>query len=258
MSSSSSQPPTFIVGSGRSGTTLLRLMLDAHPDISCGPETHFLRDLRHLVGEHWNLLSRYGFDKAYWHNKIHYFFDSFKEDYMERRGKQRWVEKTPWYVRYLDFLDDVFDGCLIIHIIRNGYDVVRSWKERSGYLQALKSAWTGWGDSIRQARAFGQTYPERFHELRYEDLVTSPEPTIRSVLSFMDEPWEPVVLDYDQVDHDVADQYWDLTKSRREEQKDSSKIYASRIGTGKDDLDAGLRNTLRMRSGGLLQELGYE
>src|ERR671915_350720 len=38
-------PSPFIVGAGRSGTTLLRLMLDAHPDLTIPPETHFIPDL---------------------------------------------------------------------------------------------------------------------------------------------------------------------------------------------------------------------
>lgn len=256
--SSTSPPPTFIVGSGRSGTTLLRLMLDAHPNISCGPETHFLRDMRHIVGEHWNLLSRYGFEKEYWHNKINGFFSSFQEDYMEKRGKNRWVEKTPWYARHLDFINDVFGDCLILHIIRNGYDVVLSWKQRSGYKQALASAWTKWDDAVSRARAFGERHPNRYHELRYEDLVTDPESTIRPVLSFMDEPWDPIVLNYDQADHDVANRYWDHTENRRQSGRTSSKIYASRIGKGKEKLDPVLRTLLRVRSGDLLRELGYD
>lgn len=233
-------------------------MLDAHPNISCGPETHFLADMRHIVGEHWSLLSRYGFSKSYWHGKIRSFFDSFQNDYMEERGKGRWVEKTPWYARHLDFIDDVFEDCLILHIIRNGYDVVLSWKQREGYKQALKSAWTGWEDSITQSRAFGRQYPDRYHELRYEDLVTEPESTIRGVLSFMDEPWDDTVLHYDQADHDVADRYWDHTEKRRQDESTSSKIYASRIGKGKKGLDPVLRNVLSTRSGPLLRDLGYD
>lgn len=232
-------------------------MLDAHPNISCGPETHFLRDMRHIVGEHWNLLSRYGFEKKYWHKKIRAFFHSFQKDYMEKREKNRWVEKTPWYARYLDFIDDVFNDCLILHPIRNGYDVVLSWKQRSGYKQALKSAWTGWEDAITQSRAFGQCHPDRYHELHYEDLVTDPESTIREVLSFMDEPWDPIVLNYDQADHDVADHYWDHTEKRRQSGTSSSKIYASRIGKGKQELDPILRSVLQTRSGPLLKDLGY-
>lgn len=233
-------------------------MLDAHPNISCGPETHFLEDMRHIVGSHWQLLRRYGFEKSYWHEKIRTFFSSFKNDYMTERGKNRWVEKTPRYVKYLDFLDAVFDDCLIIHLVRNGYDVVLSWKERGEYKQAMKSAWTEWKTSVKQARTFGDANPDRYHELRYEDLVTDPESTMKDLLSFLDEPWDPIVLNYDEADHDVAEKYWSYTDTRRKRTEESSKIYASRIGKGKQDLDPILRNTLQMRAGPLLQDLGYD
>jgi hypothetical protein len=232
-------------------------MLDAHPNISCGPETHFLEDMRHIVQSHWNLLSRYGFEKSYWHEKIRSFFSSVKADYMEKRNKSRWIEKTPRYVKHLDFINDVFDDCLVIQIIRNGYDVVLSWKQRSGYKQAMKSAWGEWRNSVRKAQAFGKKHPERYHELRYEDLVRHPESTMRDLLSFLDEPWDPAVINYDQADHDVADHYWDYTESRRDTTEESSKIYASRIGKGKQKLNPVLRKTLQVRSGSLLKELGY-
>ncbi len=54
--------PVFVIGSPRSGTTLLRLILDAHPHISCGEETHFLRDLEAIVGRDWELVATYGLD----------------------------------------------------------------------------------------------------------------------------------------------------------------------------------------------------
>jgi hypothetical protein len=64
------QKPIFIIGSPRSGTTLLRLILDSHPNISCGPETHFLVDLSKIVNVHWEQVEAFGFDKAYWHQKL--------------------------------------------------------------------------------------------------------------------------------------------------------------------------------------------
>jgi hypothetical protein len=74
----------------------------------------------------------------------------------------------------------------------------------------------------------------------------------------MEEPWDPIVLNYDQADHDVAERYWDHTEKRRRSEKTDSKIYASRIGKGKEKLDPVLRTVLRTRSGSLLQELGYD
>jgi len=46
-------PPVFIVGCPRSGTTLLRIMLDSHPRISCGPEAHFVADMERITGRRW-------------------------------------------------------------------------------------------------------------------------------------------------------------------------------------------------------------
>ncbi|HEV8165823.1 MAG TPA: sulfotransferase, partial [Actinomycetota bacterium] len=58
--------PIFIVGCQRSGTTLLRLILDAHPNISCGPETRFLEDLARITGDgNWPRMRLFGFPKEY-------------------------------------------------------------------------------------------------------------------------------------------------------------------------------------------------
>ena len=58
--------PIFVIGSPRSGTTLLRLILDSHPSISCGEETHFLRDLESVVGRNWDLVATYGLGRDWW------------------------------------------------------------------------------------------------------------------------------------------------------------------------------------------------
>ena len=67
--------PIFVIGSPRSGTTLLRLILDSHPRISCGEETHFLRDLGSIVGRHWDLVATYGFDRDWWLARIAGFYE---------------------------------------------------------------------------------------------------------------------------------------------------------------------------------------
>src|SRR6185369_10132715 len=74
------QAPIFVIGAPRSGTTLLRLILDSHPRISCGEETHFLRDLGAIVGRHWDLVSTYGFDRDWWLRRIAAFYEDFQAD----------------------------------------------------------------------------------------------------------------------------------------------------------------------------------
>jgi hypothetical protein len=85
------EAPIFIVGCQRSGTTMLRLILDSHSRISCGPETRFLEDMERIVGSDWKRLSQYGFPREEWLRRIAGFFGGIQHDYAVSRGKQRWA-----------------------------------------------------------------------------------------------------------------------------------------------------------------------
>src|SRR6266542_1835989 len=148
---SSRRAPIFVVGCQRSGTTLLRLILDAHPNISCGPETRFLTDLAHVTTGSWKRLAQYGFPKQYWHEHIAGMFDAIKSDYARRAGKSRWADKTPRYALTLPFIDRLFPTCQVVHVIRDGRDVVASHRVRWGYLAALKAV-RKWPHYVHSAR----------------------------------------------------------------------------------------------------------
>src|SRR4051794_37690957 len=98
--------PIFIIGCGRSGTTLLRLMLDSHPEIAAGEETKFLTDLEPILGEHWRLLQTYGFNRDWWLERMRAFYGGFMAEYAARKGKRRWAEKTPGYTFHLELVDE--------------------------------------------------------------------------------------------------------------------------------------------------------
>jgi hypothetical protein len=253
------RPPIFIIGSPRSGTTLFRLILDSHQNISCGPETHILKDLSKVLGPYWVLLQRYGFEEAYWCERIASFFGGFQEDYAERRGKNRWADKTPVYALHLDFINRLFPNCVFIHVIRNGYDVVKSHYDRWGYRKAMEAAWSKWHLYVSQARVLGRGLPQdRYLEIRYEDLVTDTEKKLREVLDFLGEPWDPAVLDHQSMPHDVAELYKEQTDRRRRDGKDRRAVYRSRIGSGAKELDGLLKTVMNLTSGALLEELGYK
>lgn len=247
--------PAFIIGSPRSGTTLLRVMLDSHPYISSGPETHFLVDLHRLAEAHAAHIEFMGFDQQWWRNHVRSFYTAVQCDYMRRRGKRRWVEKTPAYTLHLDFLDDLFPDARYIHIIRDGRDVVASHADRWGYRSALHATST-WGQYVQAARRFGRRAPTRYHEIRYESLVTDPEESLKPLLAFLDEPWDASVLAFEEQDHDVS-RFVEFTASRRAEGGQQKTIYTSRVGAGSKQLDPLLRTLLTARSGALLRELGY-
>ena len=116
----SARPPVpFIVGVGRSGTTMLRLMLDAHPDLAIPPETHFVPELIDAIDggatpeqaattmtavRQWGDLDTDPEDVVARWRQLERFesgsaLRAFYEMYAERQGKPRYGEKTPAYVK---------------------------------------------------------------------------------------------------------------------------------------------------------------
>jgi hypothetical protein len=251
-------PPIFIIGCPRSGTTLVRMIVDSHPRISAGEETKFLFDLQRILGDHQDLVSRYGFGREYWLERIRDFYGGFQAEYMRRRGKARWAEKTPEYTLILDFIDELFPDARYIHVIRDGRDVVASFRERWGYRAALRVARGVWVSHVTAARDFGRRVAgERYTEIRYERLVAEPEAVLRDLFRFLDEPWDPVVLRWDELHHDTTDHYAGFTADRRRAGRDPAAIYRWRVGAGGSKLDPLLRLIMRRRSWSLLRELGY-
>ena len=256
----STRPPIFIVGCQRSGTTLLRLILDSHPNISCGPETLFLVDfVERVTGErHWRHLAQFGFPKEYWQERVAALVDTVQSDYARRRGKVRWADKTARYAVHLDQIDRLYPTCQVIHIIRDGRDVVASHRDRWGYLSALKAV-RKWPWYVRTARMAGARLAGqgRYYEIRYEDLVTDPEPTLRKLLDFLGEPWDDEVLEHDRWPHDVQPRYVAFSSSRRAASGERHTIYRSRIGTGRQELGPLLYLLVRLVDGATLRDLGY-
>jgi hypothetical protein len=248
--------PVFIVGCQRSGTTLLRLMLDSHPEISCGPETRFLADLGRITGSEWERFSLYGFPKEYWYRRFADLFGGFQHDYAVARGKRRWADKTPMYALHIDLLDAVFPDAQVVHVIRDPRDVVVSHRERFGYWSALKAT-AKWPRYVDQARTLGrQLGPDRYHEVRYEALVHDPTTTMRALLAFLGEAWSDAVLDPDAHPHDVLDRYHAFSAARRRA-GDGAAIYRSRVGAHRSSLDPLLAIAVRFACGRRARELGY-
>jgi hypothetical protein len=250
--------PIFVIGSPRSGTTLLRLILDSHPRISCGEETHFLRDLEAVVGRRWDLLSRYGIERDWWLRRLRDLYLAFQAEVLARSGKARWAEKDPTYTLLLGFIEELFPDALYVHLLRDGHDVVASFRDRWGYASAARAARTEWARYVQAARAhLRHVGPERGLELRYERLVADPDGAARRLFAFLGEAFVPETVAFDPATHAATERYRWFTASRRRAGGETSTIYRSRVGAGGASLDPFLRTLLRRRHGGLLRELGY-
>lgn len=198
-------PPVFIVGCPRSGTTLLRRMVNAHPNLSAGPETHFLIVLKNIEVLRWNQLSLFGITQAQWHSHVRELFSWVHSQRAEREGKSRWVDKTPGYALILDFIDELYPDSQIIHLLRDPHDVVDSWRRRVGPVKA-REAVKAWPEHVRAARAFRDKHsPDRFTEIRYEELVANPKDVMSALLSWLGEPWDEAILDLPRARRDEPD-----------------------------------------------------
>ncbi len=147
---------------------------------------------------------------------------------------------------------------MYVHLLRDGHDVVASFRDRWGYTSAARAARGEWARYVLAARALGDRLPaDRFLELRYEGLVDDPERECRRLFDFLAEDWDPAVLTFDPSTHRATDRYQRFTAGRREAGGDDATIYRSRVGAGGRSLDPFLRTLLRRRNGDLLHELGY-
>jgi hypothetical protein len=251
--------PIFVVGCHRSGTTLFRLILDSHPRISCGPETRFLREFESVTNdENWPRMQLYGLPREWWDERFAAFFRDFKETYARSQGKQRWADKTPLYVNHLDYIDRLFPDCVVINIVRDGRDVARSHRETWGYTAGLKAI-EKWPRYVEAAERYGNRVgPDRYLEVRYEDVVGNTEKTMRSVLAWLNEEWSDSVLHHMDFPHDVMSRYDAYTSGRRASGGESKAVYASGVRGGKQRLDPVMRALVRLRADGTLKRLGYK
>ena len=121
--------PGFLVGCHRSGTTLARYYLDAHPRIACPPESKFLAGLRACVEypQAVKALRSFGVPRSELMKRLGGVAREILDQYAAQRGKARWVDKTPNYYKHLDFIDELFESRVFyIFMIRHPLDTVAS------------------------------------------------------------------------------------------------------------------------------------
>jgi hypothetical protein len=251
----SASPPIFVVGSPRSGTSLFRLILDSHPSIACGPETHLLARMDDAAKRYAKQLDRYAFDDAYWHAQYRTFFESFKLDYAHRKGKARWADKTPSYARHLPFITSVFPEAQVVHVIRDVHMVTASALNRWGWRRAWDTP-DRWVANVNAARTFGaEMSPAQYTEIRFEDLVGDTEGTLRPLFEWFGEAWDPCVLDYDQHEHDESPRNRRVRETARS--AGGTAVDQTRATKPRRKVDPVLRAHIRQVAGALNRELGY-
>lgn len=195
------EKPIFVIGSMGSGTTLLRLMLDSHPNIMIAQETGFMRSVmaQYYVpfwkfGGEW--LDRIGMSEAELDESCRAFYDDVFSKAAAKRGASRWGDKTPYHVHHMELAARVFPDAQFIATVRHPGAVANSvgrfkWDWNKGI-----EHWTHSNQNMVDA---GVNLGDRFHLIRYEDLVTDTEPVLQEVLNFLEEPWKDEVMSHHEV-----------------------------------------------------------
>jgi hypothetical protein len=206
--------PIFVVGCGRSGTSMLLKILNQHSSIAIPSESHFLIDYMKKHDKYETLEDDRVIEKLFRDILNEPFVKEFKakyniqqlvksvksrtyagvvnaiyDTYRLQHNKARWGDKTPPYVHYINEILRIFPESQFIHIIRDGRDCALSvieqpWGPKNIFRSALmwKRAVT---DGMEQGRKLP---PSQYIEIRYEKILTSPADELGRLFLFLDEP----------------------------------------------------------------------
>lgn len=268
-------PPLFILGVRRSGTTLLRVMLDQNSVLAIPDESYFLPQ---LADRHRGRLDLAAFVEDLrrietlreWDVPVEAVQARLKpgdtlgdgiaavyETYAAARSKSRWGDKTPMYMQHLGLLERLFPRALYVHLIRDGRDAALSFlalpagivTETWAHPQHAAGFAAQWRTEVRAARNLGRRVgSNRYLEVRYEDLVRNAEGELRRIGDFAGLAFEEAMLSYQG----------SLDLSTKPHQQSLAKAPTAGLRDWRSQMDQEDLVAFERIAGDLLAELGYE
>ena len=272
--------PVFVLGSPRSGTTLLYDML-----LSSGGFAVYLaesnvfnvlgprfgdfgsRETRKRVLNAWlnsKLFRATGLSSAEIEKRIledcHSTGDFLRivmDDMVRAQGMQRWAENSPEGLLHLPAIKRQIPNALILHIIRDGRDVALSlgklkyvrplpWEER----QSLLGAGAYWEWIVERGRRYGSLFGADYFEIHFEDLISSPQQTLNQIGRFLDHD-----LDYKRI---LRVAYGSVSKPNTSFRSESPDAGHNPVGRWKKGFAPQQLSKFERMVGSTLRELGYE
>jgi hypothetical protein len=229
-------PFFFILGRPRSGTTLLRTLFDAHPDVCIPPECKFILDLYPKYGKktYW---SGYDLQEFYRDLKQQWRFDTWTIDheqlqrnlrqlsgeapyslicrvvyqnylsFFEKRPVLWFGDKNPGYTIYSRRLLKIFPDAKFIQILRDPRDNYVSVKDVDFELPIPSLVATKWKLFYKNVRKASRLNPERYLSVRYEDLVENTEKEMKALCEFLGIPYHAEMLDFYKKEDEVFKVY---------------------------------------------------
>jgi hypothetical protein len=283
-------PAPFVVGATRSGTTLLRLMLDAHPAIAIPSETHFIPELVSARDKHgasrermlelltahrrWgdfqiepaDLAARWAaIEPLTGPDAVRAFYALYGE---RHEGATRWGDKTPGYVKHMREIQSYLPEARFIHLIRDGRDVALSVLKQDWGPQTIEAAAEKWRSRVLRGRS-QQAYLGYYMEVQFEDLVLHTERELRRICEFIEVDFHPDMLGYHQTaEQRLQEKARALPRAHGEAQSAEKRLQShaktfeppnpEHLGTWRKKMPKEDRAAFEALAGDLLADLGYE
>lgn len=272
--------PVFVLGSPRSGTTLLYDML-----LSAGgfavylAESNVFNLLLPRFGDPHTRSNREKLIEAWLSSKL-FRASGLDADGIRRRliaecenggdflrivmgeicaaqGMQRWAENSPEGMLYLPLIKRLIPNALFVHILRDGRDVAASlarrrfvrafpWEDRHG----LMGCGLYWEWIIEHGRSFGQSIPSDYIEIHFEQLLAQPQETLNEISHFIDQP-----LNYEVIQR-VA--YGSVAKPNTSFYQEAESADFNPIGRWKKNFSSQQLLRFERLVGPTLLKLGYQ
>jgi hypothetical protein len=240
--------PIFVVGCPRSGTTMLQLMLHAHPRIAVPPENrHVLPawerradfgdmhspENRRRLGEFITSTRSFRYMKL---DKravldavvaapptLGSVLEAVMREFAAAHGKARWCDKRPAYLHYTDVIRRLFPDAQFIHLIRDGRSCTASLKRVPWWRGGTRGATVQWASVIDHGLLLRRRMPlDSWYELQYEKLVADPKTELQRLCVYLGEEFEPAMLAPQEVKKEIIPkrQVWHAnTAGRPSEQR---------------------------------------
>jgi hypothetical protein len=217
--------PLFIVGNDRSGTTMLRLILDRGPDVAIPPESMFLTDFADAfeAGEPRGPEAAARFVHEVWnHPKVRLWelpgepppvpsglapADAYRfaveapfKAYAAKHGKPGWGDKTPHYVNHVDHLLELWPRARFVVLVRDGRDVALSLRKMPFGPNNAWAAAPWWARGIRAGEEAQRAHPDAVLTVRYEDLARDPRAVVPQICAFLGLDYSDEMLALEKAD----------------------------------------------------------
>jgi Sulfotransferase family len=251
--------PIFIIGAMGSGTTLLRMMLDSHPNIAIPEETGFMRiynayrwtPFKYSGGE---TMERLGWTPEALDVHLAQHFDGLFMNYAEQYGKRRWGEKSPLHTWHVPNMARLFPHAQFVMIMRHPAASVHSNLRRfTRYAESPDEPRRHWGWYGHLIAQHAVLLGDRMRFIRYEHLVLEPQQALDELLAWLGEPPSDAVLRHHEVQSGRGGSLEASGKSRLDEPIDTS-----RIDRWRSSLPQAEQNRIARRLGPLARFYGYD